>query len=83
VLVVAAAHTPLTTHLVDSQVLAALPRGAFVVNVARGALLAPEDAPVLAPSLGDGVSSRECGVGAVLDQGNRAYLGEHQPLSPR
>jgi phosphoglycerate dehydrogenase-like enzyme len=39
VLVVAAAHTPLTTHLVDSQVLAALPRGAFVVNVARGALL--------------------------------------------
>ncbi len=43
VLVVAAAHTPLTSHIVDDRVLKALPHGSFVVNVARGALL-DEDA---------------------------------------
>ncbi len=45
VLVIGAAHTRQTTRLVDGRVLRALPRGAFVVNVARGALL-DEDALV-------------------------------------
>ncbi len=43
VLVIAAPQTASTFQLVDSGVLAALPKGAYVLNVARGALL-DEDA---------------------------------------
>jgi phosphoglycerate dehydrogenase-like enzyme len=43
VLVVAAPQTGATRHLVDDAVLAALPRGAYVINVSRGALV-DEDA---------------------------------------
>lgn len=39
VLVVALPHTPETTRLVDRRMLSALPDGALVVNVGRGALL--------------------------------------------
>lgn len=39
VLVVAAPHTAVTRGLVDAEVLGALPRGAFVINLARGALV--------------------------------------------
>lgn len=39
VLVVALAHTPQTRRLVDEAVLAALPDGALVVNVARGPIV--------------------------------------------
>ncbi|UCG85130.1 MAG: D-2-hydroxyacid dehydrogenase [Gemmatimonadota bacterium] len=42
VLVIAAPHTSETRSLVDEQVLAALPVGAYVLNVARGALLDEE-----------------------------------------
>jgi phosphoglycerate dehydrogenase-like enzyme len=41
VLVVAAPRTAETRHLVDATVLAALPPGAFVLNVARGDLVDP------------------------------------------
>ena len=42
VLVVAVPHTPDTERIVDAGVLAALPDGALVVNVARGAVLDTE-----------------------------------------
>ena len=38
-LVLACPLSPLTRHLIDRDVLAALPRGAFVVNVARGEVI--------------------------------------------
>lgn len=38
-LVVAAPHTPETRHLIGDAVLRALPRGAFVLNVSRGAVI--------------------------------------------
>lgn len=42
-LVIAAPHTAETNNLINAEVLAALPEGAYVVNVSRGALL-DEDA---------------------------------------
>jgi phosphoglycerate dehydrogenase-like enzyme len=42
VLVVALAHTPQTQHLVDARLLAALPDGAIVVNIARGPIIETE-----------------------------------------
>ena len=42
VLLVAVPHTPDTERIVDAEVLAALPDGALVVNVARGAVLDTE-----------------------------------------
>jgi phosphoglycerate dehydrogenase-like enzyme len=42
VLVVALAHTPQTQHLIDAGVLAALPDGAIVVNIARGPIIDTE-----------------------------------------
>lgn len=51
VLVLALAHTPQTQHLVDAQVLAALPDGAIVVNIARGPIL---DGDALLPELNAG-----------------------------
>jgi phosphoglycerate dehydrogenase-like enzyme len=38
-LVVTAPHTRETRHMIDDSVLGALPRGAFVLNVSRGALI--------------------------------------------
>jgi phosphoglycerate dehydrogenase-like enzyme len=43
VLVVAVPHTPATEGLVDADVLAALPDGALVVNVARGTVVVTDD----------------------------------------
>jgi phosphoglycerate dehydrogenase-like enzyme len=51
ILVVCIALTPETTGLIDGAVLAALPTGALVVNVARGAIV---DAAALAGHLADG-----------------------------
>ncbi len=51
ILVVCIALTPDTTGLIGAEVLAALPTGALVVNVARGAIV---DAAALAGHLADG-----------------------------
>lgn len=51
ILVVCIALTPDTTGLIGAEVLAALPAGALVVNVARGAIV---DAAALAGHLADG-----------------------------
>lgn len=51
--------TPQTRHIVDAAALAALPRGAFVVNTARGGLL---DEPALVAALESGHIA-----GAALD----------------
>jgi len=71
VLVIAAPHTARTTCLVDRHVLAALPRGAYVVNVARGELL---DESALLAAL-----DRHLG-GAVLDVFDREPLPRDHPL---
>jgi phosphoglycerate dehydrogenase-like enzyme len=42
VLVIAVPHTQETVRMIDESVLALLPRGAYVLNVARGALLDEE-----------------------------------------
>jgi phosphoglycerate dehydrogenase-like enzyme len=69
VLVVAAPHTATTEGLVDDEVLGSLPRGAWVVNLARGALL---DEPALVRHLDRGRLG-----GAVLD----AFAAEPLPRS--
>jgi phosphoglycerate dehydrogenase-like enzyme len=71
VLVVAAPHTTRTRRLVDEVVLAALPRGAYVVNVARGELV---DETALVAAL-DGHLG-----GAVLDVFDREPLPDTSPL---
>ena len=58
-LVIAVPHTPETRHLVNAQVLAALPEGAYVINVSRGALV-DEDALLAALETG-------CVAGCMLD----------------
>lgn len=58
-LVLGVPHTPATHHLLDAATLGALKRGAFVVNVARGALA--DDAALLAALDAGQVS------GALLD----------------
>lgn len=59
VLVVTAPHTPETEGLIDDRVLQALPAGAFVINLARGALI---DEDALQHRLNDGHLA-----GCVLD----------------
>ncbi len=71
-LVIAAPHTSQTRHLVDDAVLRALPRGAVVVNVSRGALL---DEEALLRHLESGQ------VGAcALDVFDQEPLDEEHPL---
>jgi len=72
VLVVAAPHTADTRRIVDAGVLAALPRGAWVLNVARGKLL---DEGALLRALDDGHVA-----GAVLDVFDREPLPRSHPL---
>jgi phosphoglycerate dehydrogenase-like enzyme len=66
VLVVAAPHTAETRGMVNAAVLSALPRGAFVLNVARGELV---DEDALVDALDRGLLS-----GAVLDVFDREPL---------
>lgn len=66
-LVIACPLTPLTRHLVDADVLRALPRGACIVNVDRGGVL---DEAALREALASGHVA-----GAHLD------VFEHEPLA--
>jgi phosphoglycerate dehydrogenase-like enzyme len=68
VLVLAAPQTAETTGLVGAAILAALPHGAYLVNVARGALL---DEEALRRALDDGHVA-----GCALD------VFRHEPLAP-
>lgn len=69
VLIVAAPHTARTRGMVDAAILNALPRGAWVLNVARGELI---DQAALLGALDSGQVA-----GAVLD------VFEREPLPPR
>jgi D-2-hydroxyacid dehydrogenase (NADP+) len=68
VLVIAAPHTARTRGMVDARVLGALPRGGWVLNVARGELL---DEAALVAALDSGHVA-----GAALD------VFAHEPLAP-
>ena len=71
-LVLAAAHTPETHHLIDAPCLAALPELAWLINVARGPLV---DTDALVASL------REGGIGgAALDVTDPEPLPDGHPL---
>jgi len=59
VLILLAPRTPETENLMDARALAALPRGAWLINVARGALVVDAD---LVSALDSGHLS-----GAILD----------------
>jgi phosphoglycerate dehydrogenase-like enzyme len=72
VLVIAAPHTSETYQIVDEAVLAALPEGAYVINVARGALL---DEDALLMHLNSGHLA-----GAVLDVFAKEPLAEDHPF---
>ncbi len=72
VLVVAAPHTEVTRHLVSEAVLAALPRGAYVINVSRGALV---DDDALLRQLDRGHLG-----GCVLDVFRQEPLPEQHPF---
>lgn len=72
VLVVTAPHTAETRGIVDGRVLAALPRGAFVLNVSRGELL--DERALLRELEGGRVA------GAVLDVFDREPLPPRHPL---
>ncbi|MFY9509985.1 MAG: NAD(P)-dependent oxidoreductase, partial [Rubrivivax sp.] len=67
-LVIACPLTQATRHLVDAQVLAAMPRGAFIVNVGRGGVV---DEQALLDALASGQIA-----GAHLD------VFEQEPLAP-
>lgn len=71
-LVLACPYTPETHHLVGAAELAALPAGAFLVNVARGAVI---DEPALVASLAAGHLG-----GAVLDVFETEPLPAESPL---
>lgn len=68
VLVLAAPHTPETERVVGAAELAALPGGALIVNIGRGALI---DEPALVEGLGNGRPAA-----AALD------VFEEEPLPP-
>ncbi|UCD24427.1 MAG: D-2-hydroxyacid dehydrogenase [Gemmatimonadota bacterium] len=72
VLVIAAPHTVETYRIVDESVLAMLPDGAYVINVARGALL---DEDALLVHLNNGHLA-----GAVLDVFAKEPLAEDHPF---
>ena len=72
VLVISAPHTRSTDRLIDERVLRGLPRGAFVLNVARGGLL---DENALLTLLDNGHLG-----GCVLDVFEREPLGERHPF---
>jgi phosphoglycerate dehydrogenase-like enzyme len=71
-LVVACPYTPETHHLVGAAELAALPAGAFVVNIARGAII--DEAALV-----DALASRHLG-GAALDVFETEPLPATSPL---
>jgi phosphoglycerate dehydrogenase-like enzyme len=70
--VLACPYTADTHHLIGAAELAALPRGAFVVNVARGPIV---DEPALVEALGSGHLG-----GAALDVTETEPLPAHSPL---
>ena len=72
VLVVALPLTPETNHLLDGEKLALLPKGAFVINIGRGALI---DEPALIRALTEGRLS-----GAGLDVFSEEPLPRVSPL---
>ena len=70
--VLAAAHTPETHHLIDAAALAAMPAGAWIINVARGPLV---DSEALVETLSEG------GIGgAALDVTDPEPLPDGHPL---
>ena len=72
VLVIAAPHTSRTRGMIDASVLAALPRGAFLINVARGELV--DEGALLAALDGGHVA------GAALDVFDREPLAPEHPF---
>jgi phosphoglycerate dehydrogenase-like enzyme len=71
-LVIAAPHTAATNKLIDAAVLAALPEGAYVINVSRGALLDEE-------ALLDALEHGHLG-GCMLDVFAHEPLGSDHPF---
>ncbi len=71
-LVIAAPHTRETSHLIDHDVLRALPRGAFVINASRGTLI---DESALLRHLDTGRVAA-----CVLDVFRREPLADDHPL---
>ena len=70
--VLAAAHTPETHHIVDGSTLAAMPGGAWLINVARGGLV---ETDALVAALTDGAIG-----GAALDVTEPEPLPDGHPL---
>ena len=71
-LVLAAAHTPETHHLIDASCLAVLPERSWLINVARGALV---DTDALVTALREGSIG-----GAALDVTDPEPLPDGHPL---
>jgi phosphoglycerate dehydrogenase-like enzyme len=72
VLVLSVPHTPRTEKMIGARELALLPRGAFFINVGRGAIV---DEPALVESLGSGHLG-----GAALDVFAEEPLPPNSPL---
>ncbi|GAC1412570.1 MAG: D-isomer specific 2-hydroxyacid dehydrogenase family protein [Actinomycetota bacterium] len=71
-LVLAAAATPLTHHLIDAQVLALMKQDSWIINVARGSLIDTD-------ALVDALRERRIG-GAALDVTDPEPLPDGHPL---
>jgi len=71
-LALAAPHTDMTRHLIDAQRLARMKPTAYIINVARGALIDE-------PALTDALSDRRIG-GAALDVFDQEPLPADSPL---